>query len=245
MGGELTKLKIDTYKDSSYSPGSKIGKTFTVLINPTGFSLTRKNEFDSKQAEGASASDPKYSKTLPSALQFEFLFDGTGVSKANSGNALINKIKVGLGKGDAFSKKAVADQLDDFYVATGEYDGSIHKPYNVIINWGKFEYKGMLSEFTVDYKLFNNDGTPLRAIGKATFTEAISKELESLRIKKSSPDLTHKRTVKAGDTLPLMTEGIYGDSKYYLEVAKANGLINFRQLTPGQELFFPPIEKVS
>jgi hypothetical protein len=37
-----------------------------------------------------------------------------------------------------------------------------------------------------------------------------------------------------------MTERIYGDSKYYLEVAKINGLINFRQLIPGQELFFPP-----
>ncbi len=36
---------------------------------------------------------------------------------------------------------------------------------------------------------------------------------------------------------------IYGDSKYYLEVAKANNLTNFRKLTPGQEIFFPPIQK--
>jgi nucleoid-associated protein YgaU len=51
--------------------------------------------------------------------------------------------------------------------------------------------------------------------------------------------------VKAGDTLPLMTEEIYGDDKYYLEVARINNITSFRQLQPGTEIFFPPIEKVS
>lgn len=243
MRGEFTKLTIETYKDSSYS--SKMGKYFSVLINPTDFSLTRKNELNNTQVPGSSAANSKYAQTSASILQLEFLFDGTGVTNTNSGNKLLNKIKEGLGKKNPFSKRTVADQLDDFYVATGEYDGTIHKPYNVEITWGNFQYRGMLSEFTIDYKMFNNDGTPLRAIGKATFVGSISKELESLRIKKSSPDLTHKRTVQAGDTLPLMTERIYGDSKYYLEVAKVNGLINFRQLKPGTELYFPPLEKTS
>lgn len=242
MGGAIQKLTIDTYKDNSYSSSGKIlTNAFTVLINPTGFSVTRKNELNTETPSGASESELKYSKTLPSELKLEFLFDGTGVAQANSGNALLNKIKL---KG-LFEKKAVADQLADFYNATGDYNGSIHKPFNVEITWGKFQYKGMLSEFTVDYKMFNNDGTPLRAVGKATFNGSISKELESLRVKTNSPDLTHKRTVQDGDTLPLMTEKIYGDSKYYLEVAKVNGLINFRQLTPGMELFFPPIAKIS
>ena len=93
--------------------------------------------------------------------------------------------------------------------------------------------------------MFNNDGTPLRAIGKATFAGAVSKELAARTVKTSSPDLTHKRIVQDGDTLPLMTERIYGDSKYYLEVAKVNGLVNFRQLKPGSEVYFPPIDKIS
>ncbi|MEC5174011.1 nucleoid-associated protein YgaU [Chryseobacterium nepalense] len=93
--------------------------------------------------------------------------------------------------------------------------------------------------------MFTNEGKALRAIGKAKFSESISKELAAKEENKQSPDLTHKRTVQDGDTLPLMTERIYGDSKYYLEVAKANGLVNFRQLKPGSELYFPPIEKRS
>jgi nucleoid-associated protein YgaU len=59
----------------------------------------------------------------------------------------------------------------------------------------------------------------------------------------SSPDLTHYRVIKKGDTLPLMCYRIYGDSKYYIQVAKANKLSNFRHLKEGEEIFFPPIAK--
>jgi nucleoid-associated protein YgaU len=60
---------------------------------------------------------------------------------------------------------------------------------------------------------------------------------------KSSPDLTHVRVVKAGDTLPLLTKAIYGSSRDYLRVAEHNGLDNFRDLTPGRRLVFPPLEQ--
>lgn len=241
----MAKVTIQTYKDNGYGQNALINsKAFKALINPTGFSITHKVEYDTSQPEGANATNSKFVKKSPQSLQLEFLFDGTGVTKSNPGNKLINKIKEGLGK-DPFSKTAVEQQLKDFYEATGDFKGTIHKPYNVIVSWGKFKFEGSLTELTIDYKLFNNDGTPLRAIGKATFLESISDELAAAMGKKSSPDLTHKRTVQDGDTLPLMTEKIYGDSKYYLEVAKVNGLINFRQLIPGQELFFPPLEKVS
>ncbi|KPH15032.1 hypothetical protein [Chryseobacterium sp. ERMR1:04] len=241
MRGALTKLKIDTYKDDSYSPDAKINtKAFEAFINPTGFSVTYKTKHNTNQAQGKSKASLGYIVSLASGLQLEFLFDGTGVTESNPGNKLINKIK-----GKVFAKQAVKQQIKDFYKATGELAGPIHKPYHVVLHWGDFEFKGILSELTIEYKLFDNEGLPLRAIGKATFNESISPELESKMANTNSPDLTHKRTVQDGDTLPLMTERIYGDSKYYLEVAKVNGLINFRQLKPGQDLFFPPLEKVS
>jgi len=59
---------------------------------------------------------------------------------------------------------------------------------------------------------------------------------------KSSPDLTHVRVVKSGDTLPLLCKEIYGSSQYYLRVAAHNGLDDFRNLLPGQTLSFPPLD---
>jgi len=95
------------------------------------------------------------------------------------------------------------------------------------------------------YKLFKPDGTPIRATARARFKGFIEDNLRVARENNNSPDLTHIRMVNEGDSLSLMTFRIYGDSKYYLEVAKANKLVNFRKLTPGQEIFFPPIEKTT
>ena len=58
-----------------------------------------------------------------------------------------------------------------------------------------------------------------------------------------SPDLTHFRVVKAGDTLPLMAQQHYGAPGFVGLVVAANNLKNFRTLKVGQELYFPPINK--
>jgi hypothetical protein len=43
--------------------------------------------------------------------------------------------------------------------------------------------------------------------------------------------------------LPLMCYRIYGDSKYYIEVARFNNLNDFRNLNEGMQLKFPPLAK--
>lgn len=55
--------------------------------------------------------------------------------------------------------------------------------------------------------------------------------------------MTHIRKVTAGDSLPLMTHRIYGDPNYYLQVAKVNGLVNFRRLASNLDLRFPPLRE--
>lgn len=228
----LTKIEIKAKEKSS--------QKFVALINPTKYSLLFKNDLNKESAIGSSQTEVKFNKVISPDLDLEILLDGTGVTEENKGLTLINKI---------INKKAkktnVATQLDDFLKTTGTYDGNIHKPYDVIISWGLLLFEGVLSSFTVDFTLFSPEGYPLRALIKAKFISSTEIELAQAKAKKSSPDLSHKRTVKSGDTLPLMTERIYGDSKYYLEVAKVNGLINFRQLKPGTELYFPPLEKRS
>jgi nucleoid-associated protein YgaU len=94
---------------------------------------------------------------------------------------------------------------------------------------------------SVNYTLFRSTGAPLRAradlafIGSVTTTEAL------LAANRSSPDLSHSVLVVEGDTLPLLCLRIYGDSRYYPEVAAFNGLRGFRQLKTGSRLHFPPL----
>jgi len=83
----------------------------------------------------------------------------------------------------------------------------------------------------------------LRAVITANFTDNADDQTRVALAQDQSPDLTHLRIVKAGDNLPSLCYQVYGDPGYYLDVASANGIDDFRQLPPGTRIFFPPLEK--
>jgi len=124
-----------------------------------------------------------------------------------------------------------------------KYDGDIHQPKFFKLVWGTALMKGICTTLNISYKLFNPDGKPIRAICKVTIRELIPEQLRVIEENNQSPDLTHYRIVKKGETLPLLCYRIYGDSKYYIQVAKVNKLSDFRNIQPGQQIFFPPISK--
>jgi nucleoid-associated protein YgaU len=93
----------------------------------------------------------------------------------------------------------------------------------------------------LNYTLFKSSGVPLRARAEMKFLGFVSTEEGRLSANRSSPDLSHSVLVTAGDTLPLLCQRIYGDSRYYPEVAAFNGLREFRRLVPGTRLNFPPL----
>ena len=232
--GQLKKLVIRCFKDEKFETEIKELK-YTALLNPEKYSQSYKTEYKKEEGTGSSATAPKFTRSLPSDLDLEFLFDRTGVLMHYGEKK----------RSEEEQKKGVIKDIEDFKKAVFDYNGDEHKPNYLIINWGALLFKGILTDLSIEYKLFKSDGTPIRAIAKAKFISSIEAEKRAAVENNKSPDLTHYRIVKDGDTLPLMTHRIYGDSKYYLEVAKANELINFRSLKAGQELFFPPLAKQS
>jgi len=49
--------------------------------------------------------------------------------------------------------------------------------------------------------------------------------------------------VRSGDTLPMLSKEVYGSPNHYLRLAQVNQLDDFRNLTPGQRIVFPPLAK--
>jgi len=228
MSGELTKLKIKGFKDERFRQEIADGE-FNTLLNPETYQVRYQISQNDQQAQGTSAAAPRFNKTLPEDLQLDFIFDRSGVIKGYEDQ---------LGEG-------IIGDVDKFKRIVLDYNGDQHKPNYLIISWGSLLFKGSLKDMDITYKLFKPDGTPIRATIHATFKGFIEDNLRVARENNNSPDLTHIRMVNEGDTLPLMTFRIYGNSKFYLEVAKANKLVNFRKLVPGQQIFFPPIEKIA
>lgn len=238
--GELTKLKIKAYSDPQFSNEVADGE-FTTLVNPEKYTFNYKIEQNDDQASGTSDLAPNFNKKLPEDLDLQFLFDRTGVIihyGSNPDESSDDTVFKDKGEG-------IIDDIEKFKKVILDYNGDEHKPNYVMILWGTLLFKGSLTEMSVEFKLFKSDGTPLRAVAKAKFKGFVEDDLRVAKENNQSPDLTHLRMVKEGDTLPLMSHRVYGDSKYYLEVAKVNELTSFRRLEVGKEIFFPPIEKIS
>lgn len=227
MEGQLQKMKIVAYSDPEFNDPVDDGE-FNTLINPESYVFNYKIETEDEQAPGTSAAAVKFNKALPEEMQFDFLFDSTGAIPGSSSS------------GDG-----VVEDVEHLKKIALQYDGETHKPNYLKITWGTLLFKGCLTELSITFKLFKPDGTPIRANATGKFKGFVEDNLRVAKENAQSPDLTHIRTVKEGDDLSLMCHRIYGDPKYYIEVARVNNLMNFRSLTAGQKLTFPPIDKTA
>jgi hypothetical protein len=232
--GKLEKMLIMGFKDSKEAEtGGKAEAVkndayFEALINPETYTHEYKLKYaDSAQGQGTSGQELKFEKIEPQEMTFEFLFDNTGII-------------------DGKRRENIADDLAKFKSLLIEYKGDAHQPNIIKLVWGEHSvFKGRVMDLSITYKLFNPDGSPIRAVAKVKFKSTVEDGKRAAEDHNSSPDLTHYRKVKAGDTLPLLCHRIYGDSRYYLQVAAVNNLGNFRKLIPGMELLFPPVDKTS
>jgi nucleoid-associated protein YgaU len=93
----------------------------------------------------------------------------------------------------------------------------------------------------ITYKLFNPDGQPIRAVVRVKFKGSIEDKKRAALEDRRSADLTHRRAVRPGDTLPFMCFEVYGDPRHYLFVADYNRIDDFRGLTVGAPILFPPL----
>jgi len=227
--GQLQKMRITAYKKPTYSESEKIQEgEYVVKVNPEAYALNYEIKYGENQAPGTSNKLPKYNKSKPLVLEFEFIFDCTGVLPGTT---------------DEERSNGIEGELAKFKKSVFSYDGEIHRPPFVMLTWGTLLFKCVLTSMNINYKLFRPDGKPIRAVVKAKFQGLIEENLRLAEENNSSPDLTHVRIVKDGDTLPLLCKSIYGNVKYYLEVARFNKLVNFRKLEAGQRIEFPPVQK--
>ncbi|HMQ46522.1 MAG TPA: hypothetical protein PKA00_04525 [Saprospiraceae bacterium] len=197
------------------------GLPFSLMFNPEQFSEQERYLFNTRQAPGQTGAQQRFLNTAPKSFSFEFTIDGTG------------------GSGE---KKEVELSVASFKKVVG-FNGDIHRPNFLLAIWGTFISTCVLTSMDVTYTMFRKNGTPLRAKVRVSFAGHTKRLLELLSMNLLSPDLTHFRTVVEGDTLPLLSYKVYESPRYYLEIAKVNGLTSPRQLKRGQELRFPPIEK--
>ena len=226
----LNKVTFKAYPTSTRS-GVPLGD-FTAMYNPESFSQKYQIEYGKNQGFNSSGKPVNYARSKPGELNLKLVLDGTGVNVAGA----VPSVK----------RASVSEQVRKFIDLTFTMNGQIHEPNYLVVEWGGKENGGLifscrLGSVNVTYTSFDRNGSPLRAeldivlLGDQDVKKRVKQE------NKCSPDLTHVRVVRAGDTLPLLSREIYGSSRYYLQLARINHLDDFRNLIPGAELVFPPL----
>jgi nucleoid-associated protein YgaU len=246
--GKLEKLKLRAFKaaanpDDPPQLSTAPEDTYVVLVNPSSYTLSHLINYSRQRGQGYSASEALYSDSSPVSLNFEFLFDASGVIPPPSevGDVpLVGAIASALSSSQPY---VVMDEIKRFNSLVYNYSGDIHRPRQLQLAWGSLVFNCVLSTLSYRFTLFKQDGTPLRAVASCAFCESVPDAVRVRKDNASSPDLTHIRDIQDGDTLPLLAYQIYGNANLYLEVARANKLIDFRRLRSATRLQFPPVDK--
>ncbi|MCD2324181.1 hypothetical protein LQ953_09175 [Sphingomonas sp. IC-56] len=225
--GGLEKLTITAFADPGY--GKRADTTpnpLKVMINPSQYSQAMGINYTQQQGAGGTGKTIAFNRDQGEALDLTLVFDGTGTVP------------------DA-PTKSVPDQLADLKRLIYDVNWDIRSPNFVQLSWGTLLFKGRLKTLGIEYTLFDADGTPLRAKVKAAFLGYHENSDARKGQHGESAELSQIVEVEAGDSLPNLCKQVYGDEKYYLAVARHNGLDDFRALTPPLTLLFPPLAPVS
>lgn len=219
--GQMVKMSIVPCERRNGMIKPRTQPVFEAMLNPSTLKHTQSIRYEESKASGKSAKNIKFVSVGNDTISFALLLDGTGIA--------------------APAKTSVATRVDDLRRVVYLYEGAEHQPKVVRVLWGTLIFFGRLQSLTLDYTLFKPSGEPLRVKADMSFIGTMSAKEEALVAKRSSPDLTHEVSFKAGDSLPLLCQKIYGDSAYYTAIARHNRIVNFRSIPPGTTIFFPPL----
>ncbi len=221
VDGVLDKVKIIPFENpETFQMGFPIGPPFIAQFNPESFSIDTQYDWGPEETtHGDKGGEAKFKSVNQRTFSMDFLLDGTGAS------GFPMEVKVGL----------------KLFEATVQFSGNLHRPNYLVVHWGLFLVTCVLESYTVNYKLFRPDGSPLRAVISASFKEHIANEKNELIKNLLSPDLTHFHSVNDGEHLTWLSQKTYKNPNYYYQIAESNNLNNLRQLKTGQELLLYPI----
>jgi nucleoid-associated protein YgaU len=190
--------------------------TVTVLFNPTDYSVDSGSHYASMPVPGLSTPILQYIRGESQILHMELFLDRT------DGNSDV--------EGDL-------EQLRQFV----RIQSDLHAPPVAEIAWGKLKFTGVVTSLRERLALFSEDGRVLRARVTLSLKSYKSAEVQRRELKLSSPDRTHVRVLREGETLAHIAKEVYGDPRLWRPIADANGISRPRFVPPGTPLRIPAL----
>lgn len=214
----MIPFKINGTKTLEETPS---GGGYVLTLNPESIKRNRAITIEAGEAGDTGTQVNQYKTYGDETMDLDFYLDCTGAIKG--------------------SPMSVDAELTKLQEVIYDFEGDIHKPKYLFVEYGKFNFRCMMTAFNTEYLLFDKNGKTLRA--KVHLALKSVKQTTVQTTKKSSPDMSHAFTIREGDSLPSLCQQVYGKMDYYLQVAAHNGLTNFRELEIGSTIELPPLQR--
>lgn len=234
--GGMPLCKLTFFKKIERGNGNKDGE-LTLPYDPNQMQSNYKNFLEDANTIGSESGSSRYLNSPSSSLKITFLLDDTIVDTP------LDIAALAFGTPTEESIQTLLSKLS--------VQGKTHEPAYVtvspldmrLVNGASSGFSGMLSHIRVENEKVSESGYRVKAKVHCSFTECLPDSEIKLKTGRSSPDLTHVMLNKAGDKLLVKAAEIYGDVQFAHAVAEANGLSSVRQLTIGDNILYPPMER--
>jgi nucleoid-associated protein YgaU len=229
----LTKLTITPFKKQGERLERDTQKVIEVLFNPNAYSITKSVTWSAPSStEGNAGSN---SQVNAPTLTF-----GGGGSRHLTLELFFDVTESVTRNGQSMSRANDVRSLTDKVVALTRIDPDQHQPPVCEVMWGSettkdFPFIGVIGSLTQRFTLFNENGSPVRAILTVDFTEFLDPANDR---RQTDPEQT-THIVKRGETLGSIAGELYHNPALWRIIAEANNVDNPRQLIVGQTLTIP------
>lgn len=203
----------------------KSQKVVDCLFNPTEYSFSRNNSWESKKLMGKNVPAVTFQGGGTMTLTVSLLFDTSTMSGQPDVRKYTEKV---------LKLMEVDESLKDSKNKKG-------RPPRVSFRWGQYwSFKSVIASINQRFTLFKSDGQPMRATLNATFQQVESEGTYPPTNPTSYAEVNKVRVVMPGETIDSVAFDEYGDAKYWKLLADANEIDDPMRLKAGQKLTIPP-----
>lgn len=170
---KILQIDPEYANNPAFPRDEKALKSYTVLVNPSSYTVDHKICSKHEQGIGAHTTTFNFNKVEAKSMNITLLFDSTG----------------SLGQLPFFVEQPVLDQINYFLDVAFVPPEQKAPPKMLRLIWGKMIFEGILEKVSINYSHFNSVGDPIRAKATCTFSGG--------EIKFSKPDAIDKDVQKA------------------------------------------------
>lgn len=218
-------------------------------FNPNEYTISKSNDWNMTPVVGATLPRAQFGGGRARELTLALLFDATDAADRDV--------------------RDITDRLFKMMEINPELSsGSKNKgrPPMLTFSWGKtVGFKAVANSLSVQFTLFEPDGTPIRAQASLSLQQAERADSRSsrgaaraqnpttsaeagahsqiVRHGESLQSIAHSQLVRDGDSLQSIAQLVYGDPTAWRTIAEANGIDDPMRLLRGSALEIPVLER--